>query len=133
MHTLPQPLISLIHYVELSKVGWWEETTDRCVLGILWLIKEPAPISRIRKKILDELGLDLKSGELNASLTRLIKSDQMLLLPDGRYKLSVACENSLSRQVENSRALEESVKSKFGIKILEICPKADIENLWDFF
>ena len=101
MRTLPQQVVSLIHYVELSNSGWWEETTDRCVVGILWLIKDPAPVSKIRKEIFNELGgLDLKSGEITESIARLVASEQVLDLHDGRYKLSLACTNSLSEQVK---------------------------------
>ncbi|MBN8656223.1 MAG: hypothetical protein J0M11_10830 [Anaerolineae bacterium] len=133
MHTLPQPLIALIHYVELNNSGWWEETTDRCVLGILWYIKEPVPTNKIRKEVFDELGLDLKLVELNASLSRLISSDQVIDLKDGRYKLSLTCENLLSQQVVNSKALEENVKARFVAKISEVCPSVDGLHLWESF
>ncbi len=133
MHTLPQSLVSLIHYVELSNSGWWEETTDRCVLGILWFIKEPAPVNKIRKEVLETLGIDLKAGEINSSLGRLITSDQVLNMSDGRYKLTVACQNSLSSQVENSKNLEEKIKEKFGKKIVEVCPDVDTDKLWESF
>lgn len=133
MRELPPQVISLIHYVELSQSGWWEETIDRCVMGILWLIKSPAPVGKIRKEIEANLGLDLKTGEINDSLSRLIQKDKVNDLGDGRYRLTLSSDNDLSRQVENSQKLEESVKLKFKQRIETVAPKLDTEKIWGAF
>jgi hypothetical protein len=133
MRELPPQVISLIHYVELSQSGWWEETIDRCVMGILWLIKLPSPVGKIRKEIESNLGLELKATEINDSLSRLVQKDKVNNLGDGRYKLTLSSENDLSRQVENSQKIEENVKLKFKQKIEAISPKIDSEKLWGVF
>lgn len=133
MKSLPQALVSLIHYVELSNSGWSEQTIDKCVLGILWYIKIPAPVQKIKKEIFDELGLDLKPSQLFESLTRLIEKGEVVRLTDGRLKLSPAYESFLSKEVEQSKILEKTVKTRFRRKILDVCPNADAEKIWESF
>ena len=39
--TLPPEVVSLVHHVELNKVGWWDRGIQRLVQGVVWLAGEP--------------------------------------------------------------------------------------------
>ncbi len=133
MRKLPPQVISLIHYVELTKAGWWETTIERCVLGILWLLKRPAPISQLKKRIAKELNLHLKTGEIKQALERLERNQEIFQLNDGRWKLSLTTEQQLNHQVDEALQLEKSVREKFEQTMKSICPDLELENCWTLF
>ena len=51
MRTLPDHVVCLLHYIELTRAGWQEDALDRFVVVQLWLEKSPAPLQRIKKGI----------------------------------------------------------------------------------
>jgi hypothetical protein len=52
---LSRELVSLIHYVELHRTGWWDRALDRLVLAAVWL-KAPTTLDEVA--IFLDAGLD---------------------------------------------------------------------------
>lgn len=133
MRILPHDVIYLIHYVELSKAGWWETSVEHCVLAVMWLLKGPVNAQQVRKEIRTNLGIDIKAQELRESLGRLEQNESVIRLSDGRYRLSIEKNQELSKCVESANALEEKVKEKFFRRMKNACPLSDPKSVWDSF
>jgi len=133
MRVLPHHIVCLIHYVELTQAGWWEEVIDRCTLAVLWVLKEPAPMQKIRKEISKNLYVEIKARELRKALTRLERKEEIIKLHDGRYKLAMTKLQELDEYVESADTLEETVRENFCRRVRKACPKLDPINVWQSF
>ncbi len=130
---LPYQVVSLVHYVELSKADWWDTAVERCVLGGFWLLKGPAHISQLKKTIENELGLHLRTSEIKKALDALQKQKKILKLNDGRWKLSSEATKQLGQQVDEIGQLRGIVQKKFEKIARDACPNLDAGRVWTSF
>lgn len=133
MQVLPHHLVSLIHYVELSKAGWLDEAVERYALAQMWLLKQPALAQQIRKGIEKNLKFDVKAQELSSALERLCKKGDVVALGDGRYKLSIEALTKLDKSVESANDLEKIVQEFYCCQVSAVCPDLNAHSVWSQF
>lgn len=131
--TLHHDVISLVHWVELSKSGWQDELAERSILAALWLRQKPAPIQQIKTDISKKLNYSIRQSELVKRVQELEKVGDVIGLPDGRYKLSLEASGRIRKQVESFESIEKSVQKKFSIGLKLICSDADSSAVWRSF
>lgn len=87
---LSPELVSLVHHIELNKAGWWDLAMQRLLLTALWLKQDRIALSAsdLAATVTNELNIPLAEAMLSKHLQALTEGGQVLVLPDGRYKLS---------------------------------------------
>jgi hypothetical protein len=84
---LSREVVSLVHYVELNRSGWWNRALDQLVLVALWILSPTTPEGVI--SFLDE-GLDhrINRNRVEAVIERELDGGSVLMLTDGRIKVA---------------------------------------------
>jgi hypothetical protein len=132
---LAPELVSLVHHIELNKAGWWDLAVQRLVLTAFWLKRGVVALSpsEVRATLVNEFSVTLDDALIQKQLQTLQDSGQVLLLPDGRLKVSeqtiLSCEHDLAEAVE----LEVAVRRRFQALLAHHCPLVDHERAWASF
>jgi len=128
-------LMSLVHHIELNKAGWWDLAVQRLVLTCLWLKRDKIALNsgEIIATLQNEFRVPLIEAMLTKHLQALTAGGQVLVLPDGRYKLTEQAVRDCDRDLSDSVQLEARVKQRFQFLVEEICPDLDINRVWSAF
>ena len=68
---LPPHLVSLIHHVELNKVGWLPNAVRRIILSTLWVTARPLSAAELATELRQRLSLELDTETVNRHLESL--------------------------------------------------------------
>ena len=133
MRELPHEIISLIHYTELTKSGWWDEALERYVVATLWELEKPVQLQQIKKGITKRFPVDFKTHELSLIIEKLEKQGDVISPSYGKYNLSLSKAQKVREAGEKASNLETKVKSDFCQRLNTLCPEVVTENVWSSF
>lgn len=132
---LSPELVSLVHHIELNKAGWWDLAVQRLVLTCLWCKRDK--IAQNSEEIIatlkNEFRVPLVEAALAKHLQTLTAGGQVVVLPDGRYKLTEQAVRDCERDLSESAQLEARVKQRFQVLVDEICPDLEFGQVWSAF
>lgn len=134
-NTLSPELISLVHHIELNKAGWWDLAIQRLVLTSLWVSRDRIALSaeEVMATLKNEFSIPLADSMVAKHLQSLTSAGQLLVLPDGRYKLSEETIRECERDLSDSAQLEARVKQRFQLLLAETCPTLTFNKVWNTF
>lgn len=135
LNPLSPDLVSLVHHIELNKAGWWDLAVQRLVLTSLWLKRDRVALNseEIIATLKNEFRIPLIEAMLAKHLQTLTSAGQVLLLPDGRYKLSEQTARDCERDLSDSAQLEARVKQRFQVLVGDTCPGLEFSRVWNAF
>ena len=116
--TLPKELISLIHNIELNKVGWWEKSIQQLILFSIWQSNQPLTCKDISTYLFDNFSISLDRSRFKNLAEDMCSTGTLILGLDGKYKISHETKNDFKNKNNYFNELESRILKKFG-KILE--------------
>jgi len=84
---LSREVVSLVHYVELNRSGWWNRALDQLVLVTLWILSPTTP-EAVNSFLDDGLDHRINRDRVEAVIQREMESGTVLSLTDGRIKVA---------------------------------------------
>ncbi len=127
---LPPELISLVHYVELNKVGWWEKALQQLILAAIWISGKCLSSQEIIDYYQKQFGVALEPSRVKAQLDFLCSTNMLICVPDERYKISEATLKEFEKRLKEAEKIESESKRKFFEILAKCCPSLDPEITW---
>lgn len=87
----------------------------------------------VRSTLAGHFSISLDEPVINKHLHELTTSGQLLVLPDGQYKLSEHTIRQCEEDLTNSVQLEDRVRVRFQTLLSEYCPSLDFDPAWDSY
>lgn len=129
-----QEIVSLVHHVELGKVGWWDRAFQRLVLGVLWLADESLGLNAILRELKNAgLGRSLSRDKLESMMQQLCDANMVMQVGGGRYKIAEVTRTEFDDEIDSIQSLESSVKAKFLDLLRERIPSIATDETWKLF
>lgn len=131
---LSPELVSLIHYVELNKTGWWDKAAQRLIQAVFWLSSRHLTLDEIRTQLAENFGANLTVEQLRRQVERLLSSQTLIQVTVGLFKLSEQAREEFAINVKKAEDLDINAKNIFvllaqGTELKGI----DGEALWEDF
>lgn len=126
---LPPEIVSLIHHVQLNKLGWWEYGLRQIILGAIFISDEPISQKEIVRKINDEYFVNVNK-EIILDQIEILNKDNKLHNLGGRYTLPRSTKIILQNEIENSYKNDLDVKRVYE-QILRSQNLYCKEDTWD--
>lgn len=130
---LPPELISLVHQIELNKVGWWEKGIQKLILATVWLSGENPKLEVITQNIQEKFGITIEATKVKAQIESLCSSGDLVPLAEGRYKITERTLKASEKDLEDTEQIITTVKSEFVRIVNHHCPSLNAEEVWDNF
>jgi hypothetical protein len=130
---LPREIISLIHYTELNKSGWWNKSVQQLILSALWLADKPTTENELRKSLADSFHIQIALGRLKAQSEQLINAGSLVRLPAGELKVSEPSRKKLEDELRSADELTAKAKDRFAEVFKNFCPSLDVDEQWTVF
>lgn len=126
-------LLSLLHYVELNKSGWWNKAAQQIILAVVWLAGRVERENDITDLIKSTFNIDVPFHRIDSSINTLIKSGSLIKQDDGSIIVGIEKVKTLESRLGEATKNEALVKEKF-VKLLESsCPSIEPESCWKSF
>src|SRR6266478_2522520 len=130
---LPPELVSLIHYTELNKSGWWNKSIQQLILSAIWLTGKNLTDSSLTRTLADSFHINIDSQRVKAQCEQLVRSGSLVRLPSGELKISEASKKSLEEELRQAEELTAKTKAKFDEVFQKSCPMLDASEQWTIF
>jgi hypothetical protein len=132
-HVLPPEVVSLVHHVELNKVGWWDRGIQHLVQAVVWLSGEPLTPGGIVNQLGEQFYVKGDPGRVRKQVEELRKAGTLLALPDGRLKLSERSLKEMQGEIEAANDAESKAKVRFAEVLSSCCPTLVADEEWKSF
>jgi hypothetical protein len=128
--TLPPELISLVHYIELNKVGWWEKALRQLILAAIWLSGDTLSAQEVLEYYQKQFKVSLDPAKLRSQIDLLCSSNLIILFPDQRLKISESALREFEKKLKEAEEIESKSKNRFLEVLSHCCPLLDPEATW---
>ena len=118
---LPPEIVSLIHYTELNKSGWWNKSIQQLVLSAIWLLRKSIP-QTLAGVLTQSFHIDIPVQRLMEQCEQLIRSGSLIRVPKGDLSLSEASKRKLEDELHQNEELTVRVRSQFTEVFAKSCP-----------
>lgn len=128
-------ILNLVQHVELNKIGWWNYVIQRLILATLWMDGKSGSMSVVAldESIFSCFELRL-GGKLDAAITQLILSGDIIKLSDGSIKLAETSVKQLNLEINDAEAIIDKAKIYFINNLTnEKVKQEDKETIWKDF
>lgn len=134
MPTLPPELVSLVHHVELNRVGWWERAVQRLILSALWFKNCCMTISQIKTELnQNSWGIKLSSEQLEEHIFKLCESEMLIEQSANQFKISIKTHKHFERDINRVQLVEKAARRYF-IELLDVQePSLASNKMWEDF
>lgn len=129
---LPPEVVTLVHHVELNRVGWWKKVLSRLALAAVWLETEAQTIEQIRTG-LNVFGVKVSTRELVPILASLEQENLLVRIQEGRYRIPAQARSLIDKEIAESERVEQDARQVFLSLAQEFCPTVDSAELWTKF
>jgi hypothetical protein len=130
---LPPELVSLIHYTELNKSGWWNKSIQQLILSAIWLTGKHIKGNDLARTLAESFHIDIDSQRVKAERDQLVKSGDLVRLPSGELSISGASKKRLEEELRQAEELTAKAKVKFDEVFRNFCPTLDAKEQWTVF
>jgi len=130
---LPPELVSLIHYTELNKSGWWNKSIQQLILSAIWLTGRHLTDNDLAKTLAESFHIEIPSQRVKAQCEQLVKSGSLVRLPSCELKISETSKKRLEEELRQAEELTAKVKDKFNEVFRKFCPVLDASEQWAVF
>jgi len=129
--SLPPGLISLVHYIELNKVGWWEKALRQLIVAAIWLSEKNLTAQEVVEYYQKQFKVNLDPNRLGPQLDLLCSANTLIPLPDQRFKISEAALREFEKRLREAEDVEKKSKNNFFEILVQCCPSLDPEETWE--
>lgn len=112
IRNLPKELVSLIHYVELNRVGWWDEALQQIIMAVMWL-SDDNNAEELMKTLNNEMSFNIELNKVKDAINCLHERGSLIKFNEQTYKLSEKTKKTLADNLCKSGELESSAKQSF--------------------
>jgi len=131
--TLPPELVALIHHVELSESGWYDQLIDQLVLSHLFLGDSPCTLDDLKAGLQSNLGFAADETTLRKSIARLKKSRKLAGSSNRSFALTELAMRETQAAVTENDLLDERVSQRFKQLVREEVAEIDPHECWVSF
>lgn len=132
---LSSDLISLVQFVELNREGWWDKSVRKLILAVVHGSRTGIrTVAAIRDAFKSELRVDIQLERLRPNVDHLVRQNELVILPNGNYKVSEARQQSIQKDSAIFASNETSVKTLFsGALASKGLTSKESDNYWQAF
>jgi hypothetical protein len=130
---LKEELVSLIHHIELNKVGWWDKTIQRIILGIIWSSGNRLSAKAVYNTSKNKYHINITQDIVDRMVQTSIDSDILALLPSEELKILEEPLKSFETELEQTKDVAEEAKKSFTKIVYVHCPSVTIDETWHLF
>jgi hypothetical protein len=130
---LAPELVSLIHYTELNKSGWWNKSIQQLVLSSIWLTGKCLTENDVARTLTESFHIEIPSQRVRAQCEQLIRSGSLIRLPSGELKICESSKKKLEEELHQAEELTAKAKVKFAEIFRQFCPSLDSNEQWTIF
>lgn len=127
---LSTELVSLIHHIELNKIGWWDVAVQRLILAAIWTSKKHLTLSEILGVIDGDFQVSVDTAKTERQVKCLCQSGALQVMPGSRFKIAERSLKALESDIEESTDVQNRVRDKFADSLRRCCPVLDPDETW---
>jgi hypothetical protein len=132
-NALPPELVSLIHYTELNKSGWWNKSIQQLILSVIWLSGKNLAESGLVRTLAESFHIEIVPERVKAQCEQLVRSGSLVRLPSGELKISESSKKKLEEELRQAEELTDKAKNRFEELFGKFCPTLDASEQWTVF
>ncbi|MEW6129074.1 MAG: hypothetical protein AB1757_18695 [Acidobacteriota bacterium] len=130
---LPRELVSLVHYVELNKAGWWDKAIQRLIVASVWLSSNNPTYDEILSGIHTYFQIDIDRARARSQLSTLLSTGVLVSLPGELFKISESFITQFEKDLAEAERIEYEAKKIFTAAIQQHCSSLDPQDAWQKF
>lgn len=130
---LPPELVALIHHVELSESGWYDQLLDQLIISSLYLNPDACNHEGVRASLKSSFGFAVNEDTFRKSIRRLKKSNKLIEVNNQQFHLTDESMQETESKVADNSLLDERVASRFKALVVEHSSTLDPEDCWGSF
>lgn len=130
---LSSELVGLLHHVELSRAGWWQNSVHRLITGALWLLGKPRTESQLLDHLRIDQGAPLNEALFSTALAKLEQRGDVLRISGDRLQLSDECGRKLATDYQQSHKDEAAARAEFANHLAAAGSAIDPTEAWQLF
>lgn len=131
--SLPPELVALIHHVELSEAGWYDQLLDQLLLSLLYLDDSRCKLDDLKAGLQSDLGFVADETTLRKSISRLKRSGKLAESNDRTFGLTDLAMRETQAAVTANDILDEKVSQRFKTLVREEIDGIDPSECWMSF
>lgn len=130
---LSPELVSLVHHIELNKVGWWDRALERLAVAALWLAGKPLAVKAICEECAKDFSMSVDPARLVTRVNLLCDQGILIRLPNAEFKISEKHLEGFERDLKEGESIQNAAKARFVKLLQHYCPSAAAEDTWRTF
>jgi hypothetical protein len=127
---LPAELVSLVQYVELNKIGWWDKIVQHLITAVIWLSGKSLSVEGIADELKRSFSIDIDNYRLRSQIAVLCSNKTLVALPNDQFKISEQSLKGFEQEVKNTEEVEKRTRESFVAAIRDCCPTLEPEEVW---
>ncbi|NWF91434.1 MAG: hypothetical protein HXY46_00835 [Syntrophaceae bacterium] len=127
---LPAELVSLIHYIELNKTGWWDRAIQQLIIATIWLSGKTLTAQEISEELHNTFFVSFETTKVQSEIEALLQSGILIPLSKGQYKISEQSLREFEKELTEFEEIEREAKKKFAESLKNCCPTLECEGAW---
>ena len=131
--SLAPELVALIHHVELSEAGWYDQLLDQLLLSLLYLDDSRCKLDDLKAGLQSNLGFVADEATLRKSISRLKRSGKLAETNDRRFGLTDLAMRETQAAVTENDSLDERVSQRFKALVRDELDGIDPSECWNTF
>ncbi len=120
MNRLPRELVSLVHNIELNRVGWWDKAIQSSISASMSIVGSPLSIGDIARNIKQLLGVEISQTSLRSNIEALHNSGIIIELEQNLFKMAECTLESLSKRQQEFDALNTRLEKRFTVCLADL-------------
>lgn len=130
---LPPELVSLVHHIELNKVGWWDKGIQQLVVVALWLSGKAMTAEDLGNELRSKFYVNVDVPNIKLQVERLRSAGRLQHLPGGYLKISESALTELENTLKEAEEIEKKAKGRFIDVFTKCCPALATDEEWKTF
>jgi len=127
---LPMELVSLVHYIKLNEVGWWDVAVQRLILASMWIAGRPLTLDEVVDEVGRSLKVNLPPAKAESLVTNLCQIGVLQTLSGARFEISEQSRREFEEDIADAERVQQRAKTKFLDIVSRYCPDLEPEETW---
>lgn len=131
--SLPPELVALIHHVELSESGWYDQLIDQLLLSLLFLNDSPSDLDDLKAGLHSNFDFSADDNTLRKSITRLKSANKLAEANDQSFRITDLAMRDIRTALNDNDTLDQKVSQRFKALVTEDITEVDPDECWESF
>lgn len=110
---LPPEVVALVHHIELTKAGWYDQALQQLVLAVLWQEGKSLTSQQIVKALSEKFQVRVGRRDVESAAKSLQESEFVVLIYGNQYKIAEAALLKVQKQLDKQLIARERAAQKF--------------------